>query len=132
MEYKKSIHFDLHTKELKNFFKDTREPYGLIKQFMLENGFEWKQYSGYTSLEPMSYIKIINIVDSLSHKFPWLNQCIRELDITSVVEEQSAKFVFDNNYNAAEINKYKIKKEETVNRQQKNTDLKKNRNMFEK
>ena len=50
---RKAINFDLSTNELKKHFKDTREPYIKIKTFMLENGFEHRQYSGYASKELM-------------------------------------------------------------------------------
>ena len=55
---RKAINFDLSTNELKKHFKDTRESYIKIKTFMLENGFEHRQYSGYASKEPMDDIQI--------------------------------------------------------------------------
>ena len=36
----KALNFDLITNELNKYFKDTREPYNKIKNFMLANGFE--------------------------------------------------------------------------------------------
>ncbi|EAH9594056.1 virulence-associated protein VapD [Campylobacter coli] len=85
---RKAINFDLSTKSLEKYFKDTREPYSLIKNFMLENGFEHRQYSGYTSKEPINERRVIRIVNKLTKKFTWLGECVKEFDITEIGEEQ--------------------------------------------
>ncbi|EDO6742891.1 virulence-associated protein VapD [Campylobacter coli] len=85
---RKAINFDLSTKSLEKYFKDTREPYSLIKKFMLENGFEHRQYSGYTSKEPINERRVIRIVNKLTKKFTWLGECVKEFDITEIGEEQ--------------------------------------------
>ena len=48
---RKAINFDLSTNELKKHFNNTAEAYNKIKEFMLKNGFEHRQYSGYVSKE---------------------------------------------------------------------------------
>ncbi|EKT0418639.1 vapd [Campylobacter jejuni] len=88
---RKAINFDLSTKSLEKYFKDTREPYSLIKKFMLENGFEHRQYSGYTSKEPINERRVIRIVNKLTKKFTWLGECIKEFDITEIGEQYSLK-----------------------------------------
>ena len=50
---RKAINFDLSTADLKKYFKNTAEAYNQIKNFMLQNGFEHRQYSGYVSKEAM-------------------------------------------------------------------------------
>ncbi|ENT9763021.1 VapD family protein [Campylobacter coli] len=85
---RKAINFDLSTKSLEKYFKDTREPYSLIKKFMLENGFEHRQYSGYTSKEPIDERRVARIVTKLAKKFTWLGECVKEFDITEIGEEQ--------------------------------------------
>ncbi|EAC1384142.1 vapd [Campylobacter coli] len=88
---RKAINFDLSTKSLEKYFKDTREPYSLIKNFMLENGFEHRQYSGYTSKEPINERRVIRIVNKLTKKFTWLGECVKEFDITEIGEQYSLK-----------------------------------------
>lgn len=88
---RKAINFDLSTEKLKKHFEDTRKPYGLIKDFMLENGFEHRQYSGYASKEPISNEDIFSIVLKISSKFTWIGSCIKEFDITEIGEQYSLK-----------------------------------------
>ncbi|EAK1117656.1 MULTISPECIES: virulence-associated protein VapD [Campylobacter] len=88
---RKAINFDLSIKSLEKYFKDTREPYSLIKNFMLENGFEHRQYSGYTSKEPINERRVIRIVNKLTKKFTWLGECVKEFDITEIGEQYSLK-----------------------------------------
>lgn len=88
---RKAVNFDLSTKSLEKYFKDTREPYSLIKKFMLENGFEHRQYSGYTSKEPINERRVIRIVNKLTKKFTWLGECVKEFDITEIGEQYSLK-----------------------------------------
>lgn len=54
MKNRKALNFDLSTNELKKHFNSTAEAYSQIKIFMIENGFEHRQYSGYISKEPMN------------------------------------------------------------------------------
>ena len=82
MKKRKAINFDLSTNELKKYFSDTREPYAKIKEFMLENGFEHRQYSGYASKEVMDYKQIIDLTEKIAEKFTWLSSCIQEFDVT--------------------------------------------------
>ena len=48
---RKSINFDLSTNALLEHFSHTGIPYSQLKNFMLENGFEHDQYSGYVSIK---------------------------------------------------------------------------------
>ncbi len=88
---RKAINFDLSTKSLEKYFKDTRESYSLIKKFMLENGFEHRQYSGYTSKEPIDERRVARIVTKLAKKFTWFGECVKEFDITEIGEQYSLK-----------------------------------------
>ncbi|HIC4041372.1 TPA: VapD family protein, partial [Campylobacter jejuni] len=94
---RKAINFDLSTKELKKCFSDTREPYNQIKQFMLENGFEHRQYSGYASIKPISDKRINLIVKKLAKKFPYLSNAIQEFDVTDIGEQYSLSHIFKDN-----------------------------------
>ncbi|RAX56414.1 hypothetical protein CCZ01_09590 [Helicobacter monodelphidis] len=86
--FRKAIHFDLSTNELKKFFADTRKPYSQIKQFMLKNGFEHSQYSGYISKEPMDRNDISNIAKKLGRAFTWLESSMQRMQVTNVDEFQ--------------------------------------------
>ena len=91
---RKAINFDLSTNELKKHFKDTREPYIKIKTFMLENGFEHRQYSGYASKEPMDDKAISLLAEKLNEAFSWLSSCIQEFDVTDIGEQYSLNHIF--------------------------------------
>ena len=91
---RKAINFDLSTNELKKHFKDTREPYAKIKTFMLENGFEHRQYSGYNSMEIMDEFEIYDVIRKLHKTFNWLKPCIIRFDVTDIGEQHDFRFVF--------------------------------------
>lgn len=86
---RKAINFDLSTSELRKIFGyfGTAMAYGLIKTFMLEHGFEHRQYSGYISKEPMSFVAATSKIKKLSIAYPWLHKVVKSMDITSVLED---------------------------------------------
>ena len=83
---KKAINFDLYESELLKVFKNTSTPYSQIKKFMLDNGFEHRQYSGYVSKKAMTMAEVIALSNKLYETFDWLYECINKLDATSVSE----------------------------------------------
>ena len=86
---RKAINFDLSTEELKKYFKESTAPaYSAIKNFMLENGFEHRQYSGYASIEQMSDKQINLLIRRLSKQFPWLSTCVQRFDITDIGKQR--------------------------------------------
>ena len=112
---RKAINFDLSTKELKKRFSDTREPYNQIKQFMLENGFEHRQYSGYASIKPISDKRINLIVKKLAKKFPYLSNAIQEFDVTDIGEQYSLSHIFKDNQTLSQTkNLQKDSKQEQI------------------
>lgn len=88
---RKAINFDLSTNELKKHFKNTAEAYNQIKDFMLQNGFEHRQYSGYVSKEPLEDYEITNLVVKLKNKFSWLYPCTQRFDVTDIGEQHDLK-----------------------------------------
>lgn len=52
-KYYKAVNFDLDTNKLKEHFEHRSGVYSKIKNFMIKNGFEHRQYSGYKSLKPL-------------------------------------------------------------------------------
>ncbi|BEJ86629.1 hypothetical protein B10525_17620 (plasmid) [Campylobacter jejuni] len=51
----------------------------MIKKFMLENGFEHRQYSGYTSKEPINERRVIRIVNKLTKNLLGLANVLKSL-----------------------------------------------------
>lgn len=88
---RKAINFDLSTNELKKHFKNTAEAYNQIKDFMLQNGFEHRQYSGYVSKEPLEDYEITNLVVKLKNKLTWLYSCTQRFDVTDIGEQHDLK-----------------------------------------
>ncbi|MBR1421847.1 MAG: hypothetical protein IJ571_00180 [Ruminococcus sp.] len=64
--------------------KDYRQAYKDIKSFMLKNGFEHRQWSGYISTKPIDYSSITVLTVELSKKMPWLKDCVNKFDVTNV------------------------------------------------
>ena len=79
---RKAINFDLSTSELRKIFGycGTAMAYGLIKKFMLEHEFEHRQYSGYISKEPMSFVAATSKIKKLSIAYPWLHKVVEKMD----------------------------------------------------
>lgn len=88
---RKAINFDLSTNELKKYFKNTAEAYNQIKDFMLQNGFEHRQYSGYASKEVMEDDDITLLVLNITNKFSWLYSCAQKFDVTDIGEQHDLK-----------------------------------------
>lgn len=84
---RKALNFDLSTNELKKHFNSTAEAYSQIKTFMIENGFEHRQYSGYVSKEEMDEKQINLLTKRLSRKFSWLSACVLNFDVTDIGEQ---------------------------------------------
>ena len=85
----KAINFDLDTFRLRQIFgeKGRRKAYLQIKRFLLKNGFEHKQWSGYVSLKPMSYADVYDIVFKMVDQHSWLPTCVNQFDATNVMAE---------------------------------------------
>ena len=81
---RKAINFDLSTADLKKYFKNTAEAYSQIKNFMLQNGFEHRQYSGYVSNDKLYDYDITNLATRLQNQFSWLYTCTQKFDVTDV------------------------------------------------
>jgi cell filamentation protein len=84
---RKAVNFDLDTKALKQFYPDKkhwRKSYTDIKKFMLDEGFNHRQGSGYTSKENMTSLQIDAKMLKLAKTFPWLKKCTRHMDVTNI------------------------------------------------
>ncbi|BAM12544.1 virulence associated protein D [Helicobacter cinaedi PAGU611] len=113
MKNRKALNFDLSTNELKKHFNSTAEAYSQIKIFMIENGFEHRQYSGYISKEPMNEREITKLVRKLNKQLSWLSTCVLNFDVTDIGEQHDlthlltgkkskiAEFEISNEFNEA-------------------------------
>jgi virulence-associated protein VapD len=89
---RKSVNFDLDTHRLiAEFGANKRQAaYSRIKRFLERNGFEHKQWSGYVSIERLSYAEVYVIIDDLMAACPWLANCANSFDITDFMAESDA------------------------------------------
>jgi virulence-associated protein VapD len=91
-ENRKSVNFDLDTASLIEVFgeKDRRRGYSEIQRFMVQNGFEHRQYSGYVSKERMSYAETYDLIKALKKQCPWLYRCTNKFDLTDYMAASDA------------------------------------------
>ena len=97
--FRKAIHFDLDTNELKKIYKTNNpfvylDAYKKIGKFLKSNGFTHRQWSGYISNREMSDVKISMIVHDLNNTFPWLKKCVRKFDVTNIGESFDLTYIF--------------------------------------
>ena len=83
---KKAIYFDLDYNALKHFYSNTspNNAYAEIEKYMLDNGFEHRQRSGYVSLKAMRLNVITDFVKQMSREFPWLHKCYKKFDVANI------------------------------------------------
>lgn len=96
---RKAINFDLKTSEIKKIYK-SNNPFVYLKAYkeicaFLENkGFTHRQWSGYTSNEPLTYAKTIQIIKELNNTLPWLKKCVNKFDITNIGDTFDLTYIF--------------------------------------
>lgn len=108
---RKAINFDLSTNELKKYFNNTAEAYTKIKTFLLENGFEHSQYSGYISKKSMDRRQIAQLIEKMSLTFTWLQTCVLKFHATDVPKAFDLKYLFKKEQ--SNIKKYDKKQSNT-------------------
>lgn len=86
MGSRKALHFDLDYNLLKDKFneKNPQYAYKLIEDFLIENGFEHHQYSGYQSKYCMNTYKAKETIIRLQEKYPWFMECAKSVTVTSI------------------------------------------------
>ena len=86
---RKALNFDLSSERLRDRFgeKGRRGAYAKIENYLTKNGFEHRQWSGYASAKPMSYIEIYDIVGGLVDECKWLIDCVNRFDATNIMSE---------------------------------------------
>lgn len=102
----KAVNFDLDTSKLKEHFAHRNKAYGKIKNFMIKNGFEHRQYSGYKSLKPLDNTDMTVLIYELNNKFDWLKDCINRFDVTDIGEQYDYANLIKNNFVVDPKNNY--------------------------
>jgi|GEM_PF-273041 len=97
---RKSINFDFSqrvpctrdTKKLKEYYlnKNYTEAYNDIKKFLIKNGFEHRQGSGYISKDDMTKLKIAIIIEELNNNYSWLYECCKTFYYSDIGQEYDA------------------------------------------
>ena len=99
---RKFINFDLDDKALRAAYPKAsyKQAWGDIQKFMLKNGFEHRQFSGYTSVQPMSKLKVSRLFSKMRKELPWLNEdnVIKEIDVSNIGDTFSYKHMFNKKY----------------------------------
>lgn len=86
---RKAFHFDLDEEKLKSLYpseseKGYKNAWAKIRAFMEANGFEHTQYSGYESLERISYADAYVVIEQLQESFPWFKECAQAATLTEI------------------------------------------------
>lgn len=107
MKTRKAINFDLSVEMLEDYYpgEDYHQAWKDIKEFMLENGFEHSQYSGYVSKTCLNSSEISALTINMSRNLPWLKYCVERIDVTSVSKQYSLKELLQNTEEWNECNK---------------------------
>ncbi len=95
---RKQITFDIDTNELKKYYpkKNWNYVYELIKIHFKENGFEWRQGSVYTSIEPMTTYEVMAIIGDFLKSNSYLYNSMRDIVVTEVGDMYSLNHLFRN------------------------------------
>lgn len=84
-----AFHFDLNEARLKEHYPSGsatgyKQAWADIRSFLEANGFTHTQYSGYESVEPMTYFDAYNILDNLQDQFSWFQPCAQGATLTEI------------------------------------------------
>lgn len=90
----RAIHIYLDKKRIKKHFSYNSKPYLLIRQFMVENGFEPQGYSGFQSKELLNDNEVEGLIEELKAKFGWLEDCVEEVMLLNLENEIDLKEYF--------------------------------------
>ena len=81
----RTINFDLDTNALKEHYNKSRSSaYREIQNFLKDNGFYHRQFSGYVSRSKMTDMDVMNLSKKMWAKMPWLEKCAKVFDVAEV------------------------------------------------
>ena len=94
---RKQIAFDLCQESLKQSYPQSyTQAYYDIRRFMKDHGFEHRQSSVYVSLDRLTTLDVIRLMEQLAAEFPWLSRCVNEIDVADIGAQHSLKKVLEN------------------------------------
>ena len=93
---RKAINFDLSTDALKKHYpsKHYEGAYGVMGRFLVKNGFEHRQYSGYVSVQDVTNFEINKLISEMNENFPWMKKCVKFFDVTNVGKQYDMTHLF--------------------------------------
>jgi len=59
---------------------------GIIKDYMLSNGFEWEQGSVYFGGETINAVNCVVIIQKLAKLYPWFSTCVKDIRMLRIEE----------------------------------------------
>lgn len=93
----KQITFDLHQESLKRCYpQHPTQAYYDIRRFMESHGFEHRQSSVYVSLDKLTTLDVVSLMEQLAVALPWLSRCVNEIDVANIGVQHSLKKVLEN------------------------------------
>ena len=83
-----AVLFDLDTNCLNENYdgKAYNNTYKLVKDFMLKNGFEWKQGSVYFGGPKIDAVTCVLTVQKLANEYPWFSTCCKDIRMLRIEE----------------------------------------------
>ena len=94
---RKQIAFDLCQESLKQSYPQSyTQAYYDIRRFMKNHGFEHRQSSVYVSLDRLTTLDVVSLMEQLAAEFPWLSRCVNEIDVADIGAQHSLKKLLEN------------------------------------
>lgn len=94
---RKALNFDLDDNLLKLNYPNHHYKKGWkdISVFLKRNDFDHRQYSGYVSNGNKTYAQVNAIIEKMNTQLPWIKKCVKQFDVTAVLEEYSLLIFFE-------------------------------------
>ncbi len=92
-----AVLFDLDTNCLtENCEGDTyHNSYKLVIDFMIENGFLWKQGSVYFGTDKIDAVSCVLTIQRLAKKHPWFATCVKDVRMLRIEENNDLMIALD-------------------------------------
>ncbi len=81
-----------------------RKAYYDIEKYLLANGFEHVQESAYTSVEPISFQEVEDIIENIIQEMPYLKDAIKSMEVTSVGKTYEVTEILKNEHKIEIVN----------------------------
>lgn len=96
---RRAINFDLDGEKLKLYYSQTnpKGAYRKVGDFLCKHGFEHRQFSGYISKTELENSEILELIDEMYEKMPWLTPCASCMDLTDIGEIHDIKELHNTN-----------------------------------